>query len=399
MAERAAPRSRPAAGGLIRPMLATAGPVPVGPGWAFEVKFDGVRAIGYAGPGGLTLYSRNDRDISRSYPEVAALASEPRCGRRRRARRAGRARPPGLRPAAAPHARHDTHRGADRAGAGAVRRVRPPAPRRSVAAGAALRPTARAVGPTGSGAARAAGAGQLHRHRRRGGDGRGRAARPGGCGREAAGLDLSAGRRSRAWIKTPIRHTAEVIIAGWSPSSGNAHVLGALLLAAHDPDGELVYVGDVGTGFTDAARRRLAGAACGRCTATIHRSPGRSCGPAAGRGRPPSRGPVHWVAPRLVGEIEYRSFTLNRTTAGGSFRHPSWRGLRPDREPRRGAPPDIELGRNHPGPTGLPQPAITPCPHRSAAPQERVLVFGAHIVDADGDKRREQAFGGSQGRE
>jgi hypothetical protein len=42
MADRAAPRSRPAAGGLIRPMLATAGPVPVGPGWAFEVKFDGV---------------------------------------------------------------------------------------------------------------------------------------------------------------------------------------------------------------------------------------------------------------------------------------------------------------------------------------------------------------------
>ncbi len=54
-------------------MLATAGPVPVGPGWAFEVKFDGVRAIGYAGPSGLTLYSRNDRDISRSYPEIAAL--------------------------------------------------------------------------------------------------------------------------------------------------------------------------------------------------------------------------------------------------------------------------------------------------------------------------------------
>jgi len=66
-------RSRSAAGGLIRPMLATAGPVPGGPGWAFEVKFDGVRAIGYAGREGLRLYSRNDRDISRSYPEVAGL--------------------------------------------------------------------------------------------------------------------------------------------------------------------------------------------------------------------------------------------------------------------------------------------------------------------------------------
>src|SRR5690349_4779203 len=31
------------------------------------------RAIGYTGRGGLTLYSRNDRDISRSYPEIAAL--------------------------------------------------------------------------------------------------------------------------------------------------------------------------------------------------------------------------------------------------------------------------------------------------------------------------------------
>ncbi len=58
-------------------MLATSGPVPAGPGWAFEVKFDGVRAIGYAGPDGLRLYSRNDRDVSHSYPEVAALRLEP----------------------------------------------------------------------------------------------------------------------------------------------------------------------------------------------------------------------------------------------------------------------------------------------------------------------------------
>ena len=140
------------------------------------------------------------------------------------------------------------------------------------------------------------------------------------------------GRRSPAWIKTPIRHAAEVIIAGWSPSTGNANVLSALLLAAHNPDGELVYVGDVGTGFTDAARRRLLD-----LLQPLHRDDSpfaepfeRACG---WPGRPPARGTVRWVAPRLVGEIEYRSFTLNRTTSGGSFRHPSWRGLRPDRDP------------------------------------------------------------------
>jgi bifunctional non-homologous end joining protein LigD len=54
-------------------MLATAGPVPAGPGWAFEIKFDGVRAIGYAGSSGLRVVSRNDRDIATSYPEVAGL--------------------------------------------------------------------------------------------------------------------------------------------------------------------------------------------------------------------------------------------------------------------------------------------------------------------------------------
>src|SRR3954451_15778080 len=51
-----------------------AGQVPGGPGWAFEVKFDGVRAIGYHGPEGLVLYSRNDRDVSTTYPEIADLS-------------------------------------------------------------------------------------------------------------------------------------------------------------------------------------------------------------------------------------------------------------------------------------------------------------------------------------
>jgi hypothetical protein len=51
MAERAPPRSRPA-GRLIQPMLATAGPVPVGPGWAFEVKFEVVALVELTEGGG-----------------------------------------------------------------------------------------------------------------------------------------------------------------------------------------------------------------------------------------------------------------------------------------------------------------------------------------------------------
>jgi hypothetical protein len=45
MTDRAPPRARAAAGELIRSTLASPGPVPVGPGWAFEVQVDG-HAIG-----------------------------------------------------------------------------------------------------------------------------------------------------------------------------------------------------------------------------------------------------------------------------------------------------------------------------------------------------------------
>ena len=62
---------------LIRPMLATAGPLPTGSekdrDWATEMKWDGVRAVAYIAPGQCGLMSRNDRDVSVSYPELDGL--------------------------------------------------------------------------------------------------------------------------------------------------------------------------------------------------------------------------------------------------------------------------------------------------------------------------------------
>jgi ATP-dependent DNA ligase len=66
------------------------------------------------------------------------------------------------------------------------------------------------------------------------------------------------GRRSRDWIKTAFEWTTEVIIAGWHPGEGRrAGTIGSLLLAAHDNQDRLVYVGQVGTGFTQHALRLL----------------------------------------------------------------------------------------------------------------------------------------------
>ncbi len=64
----------------IAPMLARAGSLPdEDGGWAYEVKWDGVRAIAYSQPGELRVESRNLKDITDTYPELfgvnAALGS------------------------------------------------------------------------------------------------------------------------------------------------------------------------------------------------------------------------------------------------------------------------------------------------------------------------------------
>jgi bifunctional non-homologous end joining protein LigD len=59
---------------VIPPMLATSGQLPRDDGWAFEFKWDGVRAVTYLDHGRLTLLSRSGRDMTTSYPELGRLA-------------------------------------------------------------------------------------------------------------------------------------------------------------------------------------------------------------------------------------------------------------------------------------------------------------------------------------
>ncbi|CAA9392819.1 MAG: DNA_ligase_IV_Ku-like [uncultured Nocardioidaceae bacterium] len=62
----------------MRPMLATRGSsVPTGPGWLHEVKWDGMRVLVSVRDGRVTLLSRNENDVTVSFPELAALADDP----------------------------------------------------------------------------------------------------------------------------------------------------------------------------------------------------------------------------------------------------------------------------------------------------------------------------------
>jgi bifunctional non-homologous end joining protein LigD len=128
------------------------------------------------------------------------------------------------------------------------------------------------------------------------------------------------GRRTTSWVKVKNVRAQEFVIGGWLPGKGRREkMVGALLVGYHDErDGQraLRYAGKVGTGFSEEDLRRLA-----RLMEPLRRP--RS--PFAGR--QPPRDAV-FVEPRLVAEVEF-----NEWTAAGTLRHPSFKGLRDDKDP------------------------------------------------------------------
>ena len=133
----------------------------------------------------------------------------------------------------------------------------------------------------------------------------------------------SAGRRSKAWIKLKHHATQEVVIAGWRPGAGRrANGVGSLLVGipASDGSGGLQYVGRVGTGFSDRDLDEL--------LAEFEKVE-RKTSPLDGVPRVDARD-AHWITPSRVGEVEFAEWTST-----GRLRQPTWRGWRPDKDARQ----------------------------------------------------------------
>ena len=134
------------------------------------------------------------------------------------------------------------------------------------------------------------------------------------------------GRRSPAWTKIKHHRTQEVVIGGWRPGQGNrSSTIGSLLVGIPADDG-IRYVGRVGTGFGERELTDL------RRTLDRHarKTPSLSGVPSA------DLRDARWVSPVLVGEVEFAEWT-----SGGRLRQPSWRGLRPDKSPEEVRPETI----------------------------------------------------------
>jgi bifunctional non-homologous end joining protein LigD len=128
------------------------------------------------------------------------------------------------------------------------------------------------------------------------------------------------GKRSPAWRKVKIRRGQELVVGGWLPGEGNrTGSLGALLVGHYDDTG-FRYAGRVGTGFNAAELRRLQPKLDALAADTS---------PFVDEVPVPVRKRARWVRPEMVVQVEFGEWTVD-----GVLRHPSYLGERVDKDPK-----------------------------------------------------------------
>ena len=123
------------------------------------------------------------------------------------------------------------------------------------------------------------------------------------------------GRRGRSWVKVKCTRRQEFVIIGWKASSAKGRPFASLLMAQFEGD-ELIYKGNVGTGFSGDDLDALAA----RLKRIERKTPSAEIDKASSRG-------VTWVTPQLVAEVAFSEFT-----GDGNIRHGSFLGLRGDKQ-------------------------------------------------------------------
>jgi bifunctional non-homologous end joining protein LigD len=307
-------------------MKATAGDLPVGEGWAYEIKWDGMRLVTEVEPAGVRAWSTRGRQVEVAFPELASLAG-----------------------ALAPlEATLDGEVVAlDDTGRPSFERLQQRmhvASEVEAARRAAEQPVAYVVFDL------------LHldghdltgrpwHERRRLLDRLGEDLPPGVdvapvyddgpallAAADARGLEgvvakwrdapYLPGERTRRWVKVKVRRHDELLVGGWSGGLGNREgTLGSLLVGYYPTPGSraLIYAGRVGSGFTAGELDRMVA----RLDAlAADASPFDPLPP------PLHRRGAHWVRPEVVVEVAY-----GEVTAEGRLRHPVYLGERIDVDP------------------------------------------------------------------
>ena len=184
-------------------------------------------------------------------------------------------------------------------------------------------------------------------------------------------------RRSETWLKLKCSLRQEFVVCGFTDRANAAGEVGSLLLGTYE-SGELVYSGNVGTGWGAKTGRDL----YTRLVALETKTPTLAIASIQpGRWSRRTAGSERWVKPSLVVEVSFREWTPE-----GHIRHAVYEALRADkpaREVRRevaSAGPASDAGASASVPQARRRARRRPCAsatptasstHRPASPSSR----------------------------
>jgi bifunctional non-homologous end joining protein LigD len=289
----------------VKPMLATLVDKPFHrPGWVYEEKYDGYRILAYKEEKRVTLLSRNGKDRTESFADVAkavatlrdrtllldgeAVAFDRRLVSRFQLLQQGEV--------PVVFAAFDClyRNGRDL-------REKPLGSRReileTVIGGTDRLFASRRLGPDGLEAFRLA--------QKKGFEGM--------VAKNGASVYVE--RRSREWLKVKVNQEEEFVIGGYTAPAGTRTHFGALLLGAYR-GADLRYVGSVGTGYTQ------------KTLASLHRGFQPLVRKTPPFADPPRIKGVTWLAPKLVAQVAFHEWTDE-----AKLRQPVFLGLRDDKRP------------------------------------------------------------------
>jgi bifunctional non-homologous end joining protein LigD len=304
----------------IKPMLATAGALPHDQdAWAFELKWDGIRALTYWTGSKLTIESRNLRDITASWPELHAIGEaigHPVILDGEIVALDERGVPSFQRLQERMHVIRPANELVQKVPAayfvfdvlhldGTSVMPRPWTERRDVLEDLGIAGPCWATPPAFPGEGDVMVAASKERDLE-------------GVVAKRMDLPYSPGQRSKQWIKIKNVARNEFVVGGWTSGEGRrAGTIGSLALGV-PVTGGLRYVGNVGTGFTDKELHRLESVL----------GPTRTDeNPFVENVQYIKKGTT-FVEPRLVTDVEYTEMTIE-----GILRHPSYKGERIDKSP------------------------------------------------------------------
>lgn len=124
------------------------------------------------------------------------------------------------------------------------------------------------------------------------------------------------GSRSSEWLKIKTQQTDEVIICGYTEPKGSRKNFGSLILGKYDGK-KLVFAGHIGTGFSDKLLQEL-----------FEKMQPFTTDQVPFQDVPKTNGKATWLKPELVAEIKYSEITNDHI-----YRHPVFMHLRKDKEP------------------------------------------------------------------